>query len=347
MKIYERGIKMKNYDLIGKSYKANLHCHSTISDGHYTPEELKKQYMAEGYSIIAYTDHNVLIDHSDLCEEGFLALNGYELDVSEVAAPGKDGRTAHMCFIAKKHDNLTQVCYKKDSYIWGNSVAFIPQLKYDRDDYERHYSHEGVTDMMKKGKEGGFFVTYNHPTWSLESYPEYSGYEGMDAMEIYNTGCEKIGFNEYNCHCYDDLLKQGKRIYCIAADDNHTRGASDLGQPGCDCFGGWVCIFADKLEYETITKALEDGKFYASTGPEIIEFKIEDGYACVKTSPAHRINYITGSRRTEFVAAHYGEFVTEARFQIRPRDYYFRIDVINDHGEHANTNAIFTDTIFE
>ena len=26
-------------------YKANLHCHSTVSDGKFTPEELKKQYM--------------------------------------------------------------------------------------------------------------------------------------------------------------------------------------------------------------------------------------------------------------------------------------------------------------
>ena len=44
----------------GTFYKANLHCHSTVSDGALTPEELKKAYMAEGYSIIAYTDHNVL-----------------------------------------------------------------------------------------------------------------------------------------------------------------------------------------------------------------------------------------------------------------------------------------------
>ena len=40
----------KNY------FKANLHCHSTKSDGKMTVEELKEHYMADGYSIIAFTD---------------------------------------------------------------------------------------------------------------------------------------------------------------------------------------------------------------------------------------------------------------------------------------------------
>jgi len=33
----------------GNFYKANLHCHSTLSDGNLTPEQLKKAYMDKGY----------------------------------------------------------------------------------------------------------------------------------------------------------------------------------------------------------------------------------------------------------------------------------------------------------
>ena len=40
-----------------KQYKANLHCHSTLSDGHLTPEQLKKLYKDNGYSILSITDH--------------------------------------------------------------------------------------------------------------------------------------------------------------------------------------------------------------------------------------------------------------------------------------------------
>lgn len=39
-----------------KQYKANLHCHSTISDGKKTPEELKEMYKRHGYSILAITE---------------------------------------------------------------------------------------------------------------------------------------------------------------------------------------------------------------------------------------------------------------------------------------------------
>ena len=52
-------------------------------------------------------------------------------------------------------------------------------------DYIREYTHECISDMMKKGRENGFFVTYNHPDWSLENYSDYMGYNHMNAMEIF------------------------------------------------------------------------------------------------------------------------------------------------------------------
>ena len=41
----------------GTFYKANLHCHTTVSDGATTPEETKRLYMEQGYSIIDFTYH--------------------------------------------------------------------------------------------------------------------------------------------------------------------------------------------------------------------------------------------------------------------------------------------------
>ena len=67
-------------------FKANLHAHTTLSDGGITPEDLRALYKAQGYSILAYTDHDVLIDQSALCQPDFLALNGYEIRVEPVHA---------------------------------------------------------------------------------------------------------------------------------------------------------------------------------------------------------------------------------------------------------------------
>ena len=70
---------MKKYLLpeSGNFYKANLHCHTVLSDGCLTPEEVKKIYKNEGYSVVAYTDHDILIPHhAELSDDEFLALNG-------------------------------------------------------------------------------------------------------------------------------------------------------------------------------------------------------------------------------------------------------------------------------
>ena len=59
---------MKDQILLPESgyYKANLHCHTTISDGEFTPEEIKAAYQKEGYSIVAYTDHDRYRWHKEL-----------------------------------------------------------------------------------------------------------------------------------------------------------------------------------------------------------------------------------------------------------------------------------------
>ena len=69
--------------LDGPFFKANLHGHSTFSDGHLTPEELKNVYQKKGYSIFAFTDHEHLIDHSDLTDDRFLALTACEFAIKE------------------------------------------------------------------------------------------------------------------------------------------------------------------------------------------------------------------------------------------------------------------------
>ena len=82
-------------------YKADLHMHSTYSDGQLTPEEIKECYKEKGYSIVAYTDHNIMINHSYLADEDFLPLIGYEMDVNEQVEgiPWWELKTCHMCFI--------------------------------------------------------------------------------------------------------------------------------------------------------------------------------------------------------------------------------------------------------
>ena len=63
--------------------KANLHCHSTYSDGELTVDELKDKYVKRGYSIVAFTDHEHIIDNSRLTDENFIAITSCELAIKE------------------------------------------------------------------------------------------------------------------------------------------------------------------------------------------------------------------------------------------------------------------------
>ncbi len=330
----------------GQFYKANLHCHTTCSDGKLSPEEVKRIYKEHGYSVIAYTDHDVLLSHSDLDDENFLALHGYEMEVDEKS--DKDFsfiKTCHMCFIALKPENMTQVCYHRTKYLFGNAPKYRSQLVYDDSlaDFEREYTHEKISEMMQIGRDNGFFVTYNHPVWSLENYANYSGYNNMNAMEIVNNSCVVGGFPEYNENQYDDMLRLGKRIYCTATDDNHN--VHPTNSKYCDSFGGFTMIKAPKLEYTAITDALVNGNFYASQGPEIHSLTFENGKLSITCSPAESIVLTTGRRRTKAFYAN-TEGVTQAEFDVFKEDGYVRITVTDQKGKHANTNAYFCDELF-
>lgn len=41
----------------GKWFRGNLHTHTTLSDGRYTPERAAALYRDAGYDFIALTDH--------------------------------------------------------------------------------------------------------------------------------------------------------------------------------------------------------------------------------------------------------------------------------------------------
>ena len=332
----------------GQFYKANLHCHSTVSDGKLTPEEIKKVYMERGYSVIAYTDHDVMIDHSDLAEENFLPLRGYEMEINEpkTEPPVRPYRkTCHICLIALEPNNDTQICYHREKYLFGNAVNYRDQVKFDSNapDYVREYSGKGISDMMQTGRNNGFFVTYNHPAWSMEVAEDYLHYDGMHAMEICNFGCYELGFEDYVPYIYDEMLRNGKRIFCAGNDDNHN-GSENWAH---DSFGAFNMIKAEKLEYRTITKALENGDFYASQGPEIYDLYWEDGTVHITCSPARRICITTGIRSSNVLWAKEGETVTQATFTVKPEAGYFRLTVFDEQGRPANTRAYFLDELAE
>lgn len=303
-----------------KQYRANLHSHTTYSDGTLSPEQMKSMYKNEGYSVISFTDHGKFIRHHELSDPDFLVLNGYEADITEEMDDPeyKLRRTCHLCLIAPSED-----------------VEVAPHPR----DCGTGYNSARVNELIRRGVEEGFFVTYNHPTWSIARYPEYMSYRGMHCMEIANFNCIAGGMPEWNEHAYDDMLSRGDKIYAIATDDNHNTEYFN------DSFGGYAMILADELSYKSIFDALMSGSFYASEAPVIKSLYVEDGVIFVFTSEVKSIRFNTGIRRYGNNTAPDGGFISSASFKIDPDDRYVRITVTDKDGKHAYTSAFMISEI--
>lgn len=326
-------------------YKANLHCHTVVSDGEKTPLEIKEIYKKEGYSVVAYTDHDIMVAHPELRDDDFLPLTGFEVELDQ-KVEGRDwqnSKTCHICFVALDEDKDVMPFRRDELYIWGNALDFVPTTKFDDNHapFERKYSPECVCTMMKLGREAGFFVTYNHPHWSMETYNDYIQYEGMHAMEIYNHDCVVNGFNDYCPQVFDEMLRAGKGIFCIAADDNHNHAKQD--SPFWDSCGGYVMIKAEKLEYKNITDALVNGDFYASNGAFIdnVWYDTETKELHVECKNAKKVVFQKGKRSPGIVYAPEGGVMSEASYPVLENDGYARITVYDENGKFAATQPFY------
>lgn len=344
---------MKKYFISSedKFYKVNLHSHSKVSDGGLTPAEMKEMYKNAGYSAVAFTDHNLFITHNELTDGEFIALNGYESCFTEHHKVGPDApnfldvKSSHLCIIAMSpnEDRQPLYCPKRITRASGNIPDWAHLAKYFDDvEFEKEHTPECINEAIRICRERGFFVVYNHPHWSLDNYTDYSRYEGFHALEIYNNVGTQNGYDDYCPSVYDDLLRQGKRISCVATDDNHNSNRT----PTPDSFGGFTMVKAEKLDYETLMSNLANGNSYASCGPLFEEISFEDGKLYVKSAtPVRAIDFSTNRRHAKRVSSYTAEPVFEGEFELDERDTFVRVTLVDFEGKHANSRAYFKDEL--
>ncbi|HIS57497.1 MAG TPA: PHP domain-containing protein [Candidatus Fimimorpha excrementavium] len=312
----------------GTFYKANLHCHTVLSDGHLTAEEVKKAYMEKGYSIVAFTDHRTYVWHKELDQDDFLSIAAYEVDINDFEKrPGDFSR------LQTYHLNLY------DTRPWENKEekeqSILPERRYRDVTY--------INGYIERMKEKGFITCYNHPYWSLQTYEDYKDLRGLFAMEIYNHGCEHDGLFGFNPQAYDEMLRTGQRLYCVATDDNHNW--YPLDHPLSDSFGGFTMIKARQLDYESVMEALKKGEFYYSMGPEIHDVYVEEGILYIKTSPVEKIYVMQEGRTCYKEVAAPGTTISKATFKLTGKEGYIRVQCKDTKGLFAGTNAYFMENI--
>lgn len=221
-------------------FKANLHSHSNLSDGKMTPEDIKKLYKAQGYSVLAITDHEYPCDHSALSEDDFLMLTGYEASIYH------DYNTAnaftpliHINLFAKDPHNTTYIGAAEPYSNWYKDAAKEKLRRVGPG--ERDYTPAYINEFIRTAKENGYICAHNHPNWSMEAWDVVAQYEGFFSMEIFNYGSSILNGLEYNGQLYENLLRKGKRLFCHSADDNHNIAPLEDPQSDSFCFGKSPC----------------------------------------------------------------------------------------------------------
>jgi len=177
----------------GKWYRANLHAHTTVSDGDISPEGCAEFYRKAGYDVLAITDHNHVTEASG--PPGLLMLRGVELG---------GGRSAQ----------------GTDFHVVGIGVRARGRVE-----EPRGASAQEVVDVLREDGGEAFIA---HPYWSGLMAQDMLGIKGCFALEVYNTGCDLEILRGYSMVQWDDLLTLGCEVGGIAVDDGHRSG-SDHG----------------------------------------------------------------------------------------------------------------------
>jgi len=290
--------------------KGALHCHTTRSDGQVDPAEVIRLHKQNGYNFMALTDHRRYNYENFAPETEMLIIPGMEIDKN---IPSNGG--VH-CFhtVVIGHEKANGNPYEQDQRVESGHVQ--DQFEFQKD-LDKYHSENQLT-------------IYCHPEWSGTPAREFDQLKGNFAMEIWNSGCAIENEMDTNASYWDELLQEGVRINGVATDDGHAM------HQHCN---GWVRVNAQK-NVESVLAALKDGAFYASCGPEIYDFYVEDGQAVILCSPAAQIAF----HSLRYPLPHSKDTsgnLTRLACSLPKNIPYIRATVVDAQGRRAWTNPIY------
>ena len=303
------------FEADGVWLRAQLHCHTTNSDGELDPAALAASYAAAGYDVLAVTDHWRIT--RDAGDHGMVMLSGAELNAD---LPGPE---RYCDLIALGIDELPAGAGVRSN----NSFPDISAAA------------EWIT-----GSGGLAFLA--HPSWSGVRHHLVTGSRGLTGLETFNATSELDAGRGDSSTLWDETLEDGVALVGVAVDDAHYA-------PG-DLNRAWTSIRARERTPEAVLAALAAGSCYASTGPAIHDARRTGDDVEVRCDPAAavvlrtRYEYGCGAIgpprprtwQAEILSTDSEWFITAARFHPEPDAPYVRVTVTDPRGGSAWTNLL-------
>ena len=259
--------------MIHKTTVADLHIHSTASDGTMTPAEIIDELITKGIGLCSLTDHNSIDNQNEFIshasENGIICIPGVELNASignqdyHVLAYGFDPSDIHVEEYAAYILSKMKEYNRKLISLMSDDFDNINLSEYDKYSYDRKKGGwETIQFLYEKGMSDSLLgamqwyrryaaslpdIDYPHPSevcreihsWkamAVLAHPNYYFKEEPDVIELNRKLDEfrEYGIDGVECHYPSHSLSTTETSLLWCRNNNMLITA------GCDCHGGFV-----------------------------------------------------------------------------------------------------------
>lgn len=360
----------------GAWYKGNTHTHSLWSDGNDFPDMIVDWYKERGYHFLALSDHNILsrgekwmkvndvekrrkvgktgtLDkYLERFGEEWVELRGAEgerevrLKTLEEIRPRfeEEGR-----FLLVEAEEITDRFKQFQVHI--NAINLGEVIEPQHGDSVVETMRNNLKAVKEQSERLGrpIMTHLNHPNFHWSVTPQQLAEVVEEQFfEVYNghPGINHLGDDEHPgdeaiwdiANTLRILVHNAPPLYGVATDDSHYYHGGNVS-PG----RGWVMVWSEELEADSLVVAMQRGEFYASSGVELksIDYDREQRKIEVEVIGAKGVTYETkfiGTRMKtpektgEVFATVTG---TRAEYQLEGDELYVRA-VVNSSRDHPN-----------
>lgn len=278
-----------NWDTWGQ-YKGNLHAHSTVSDGEKTFTEMIEEYYAQGYDVLAMTDHGVvnkgwnvtpkpvpLLSFNMIFKKALpLSQERYNQITTGSDRSGKgmtdvpDGIELNTAVLTKSHVNGFFVDYGQGD--WGKENDFEgPIAAVDKLGGLTHINHPG--DWLESAKDINIAKDPKNIKFFADILKKYDSCLGIEAINSHDS------VTRHDRVLWDGLLESviptGRNVWGFANSDAHNFGDIDTG---------FEIFMMPSNNVANVRTAMENGTFFACG--RIARPELGDGFRGTGAYPA-------------------------------------------------------------
>ena len=352
-----------------RRFKANLHCHSTHSDGRLSPEEIAVLYREAGYEVLCIADHNTYADQDGDGQYDW-NLDGI---VSSAFRPIGEGPKPHLpCKEdagreAYVRDYTRSAAEQGRPWVEENWKLDEPGRFVVLPGFEDHLTgphivvngfpveqghgdiaaFKGTTGYREPTQRAGGVVYLAHPhgvndcpSFFLDD-PERRQFDGIEVVNSFlmrqQGSDDPAGARGFARQLWDAVLTERVSCWGYGNDDSHNRDMDSHAGP----FGAWTDVWAESLTAEAVLRALRMGSCCASNGVTVSSMELVDATLCVSTENASHIRFIGSHGRTLMEADS-----REAGYAIQGDEVYIRIECESDERRWPSVQPDLTSKAF-